>query len=115
MEKCYCVNLTGMGDVECFLVDKEVYDWIVCGQMTGRGQESEWEDQDCPESVQKRIGRTVFVTIGSLDNDRALQAQEARLLVDGKESPCFLSEGEALVYVGEKGLSVEDTYHGCLY
>lgn len=110
----YMIHLTGQGDVDIALVDRETFEWVTSKQQ-GRpagDTSSGWIDQSVPASVKARLPRDaqrVQLTIGSWENDRALTAT----LLRGVKR--FTEMREALAHIREHKLKVVDTYEGYIY
>lgn len=120
MASVYLIVLTGQGDVEVKVVDKETFDWVTSTnpgrREIGDARGSSWIDALVPESQKPKIlkeygreGREVRLTSGSWQNDRMISARPA----DGYESYDRLAD--ALKAVKKAGDEVEDTVEGCIY
>jgi hypothetical protein len=117
-QKAYLVNLSGQGDYYTFLVDKDTFDWILCNKKTGRNGHS-WIDKDVPLAIESRIvaetGNEITVTSGSLDNDRAIHAMAAPMIVSGEISPVLFSQEKITAYIKKNALEIVDEFDGCIY
>jgi hypothetical protein len=113
--KLYLLNLSGPGDTELKLVDKETWDWIFSpwpfiGTKTRSGT-----DPYTPEGVKARMENSddVHITRGSWENDRALQAPAA--VFNGQEIHWFGSIKGLNKFMKDNDIEIEDEYEGCLY
>jgi hypothetical protein len=118
--EAYSVTLTGQGDIFAFFVDKEVFEWITGGKESGRNNQSSWLDQDIPFSAKERIEvingvDEIEVTCGSLDNDRALHAMSATLILNGKETSKMDSVNELFNFAHKNNIMIIDEYVGNIY
>ena len=115
----YCIHLTGQGDTEIKLVSKAVWDWINSRDL-GRpegGAGSHWIDQLVPKEVTEYHARegnyeAIYITIGSFDNDRALNATPIK--VAGREAN-FFHIAELINFCRIHDIDIIDTYEGCIY
>ena len=132
MNGVYMLVLTGQGDTDVKLVNKETWDWVMnadLGQSPDDRGESEWNDISVPANVKKAIwdglsnsekawyghnldNFEVNVTAGSYNNDRALLAPP--LKIDGV-SGRFSSLTEAFNWVKKHDLNIVGECHGCIY
>lgn len=94
----YIVSLSGVKDEDIRVVGQSTWDWIHSEHV---GEGSSWPEVD-PVSC-----KTVNVTCGSPDNDRAIQCEA---LKDG-----FHDVVSALTYLRSTGLRYAGTYKGCIY
>lgn len=112
-QKLYALVLTGQGDTDIKLVEKDVWDWIMGAKPK----------QKVPKSVldklrehQMREGYEEFeepyITPGSPVNDAALYAPAA--IVDGKDCQ-FFSVSEYTKFVKKHDIDIVDDFEGCIY
>lgn len=117
------VSLHGQGDAEIAFVDKVTFDWINSPRPVGLFKNHYMQD-NVPSEVMARIMKqrelddndTVgfTVTIGSCENDRAMEAVELPIIVDGLDCR-FDSVGEAINFASEHGLRIASSFDGCIY
>lgn len=108
----FLVVLSGGGDTEVKIVSKPVWDWILT-EDDFQGEDS-IQDTPPPEVIQEMIEEngedsdcTVFVTSGSPDNDRALNAPAP--------NRSFFSMKEALQYIKRNNIEIVEEYEGYIY
>lgn len=114
----YLVVLSGQGDLEIKIVDKETFDWINSEPVFKKGQNSVEEKVPLSQVAARRraYGKSsdvdmehICVSRGSPDNDRALC--------------CFTileysqvdSVKAAIAQIKKKGHKLVDEYHGGIY
>lgn len=110
----YLLVMQGQGDTHVKLVTKPIWDWVFSGLEDGRPDGKHgWYDHATPLSVQSSLGDYAFVTSGSLDNDRALQAAGADVPYDeyGDSDEPEL----ARAWATKNGHHIVNTWHGCIY
>lgn len=121
----FLIVLEGQGDVYVVLCTREYFDWINLEGTPGRkGHESSWDDTAAPQPLKDAFIKSEDwgddpppegpgVTVGSLDNDRALHVCAFADELPDIES--FDSAKEALRHVREKGFVLVDQYNGYIY
>lgn len=107
MTKMFLISLSGQGDVDLKLVTKEVWDWILTpfnGKSSGYSEVVPKEVQD---EMIKHNGSVdeVFVSIGSYENDRALQAPGIS----------FWGHKELIEYVKNNNIEIVEEFEGYIY
>ena len=109
-KKMYLINLSGGGDTTKSLVTEDVWNWINSGYNSDKS--SYYEDLSEPIKEQMKLHNkyapncsSIMVTIGSYDNDRAIQAP-------GIE---FSSTKELMKYIKENDIEIVEEYEGCIY
>lgn len=107
-KKMYLINLSGGGDTTKSLVTEDVWNWINSDYNSDKS--SYYEDLSEPIKEQMRLHKndncsSIMVTIGSYDNDRAIQAP-------GIE---FRSTKELIKYLKENDIEIVEEYEGCIY
>lgn len=115
----YIVYLSGNGDVDIKVVDKETYDWInnnEKGLPPGKKNPSGWKDSLVPQSqlvlMKEQDGNDFehpIVTSGSYQNDRALYA------VSTRGYTTYSNLKKAMDGITEKGDVLIETYSGLIY
>ncbi len=111
MKKLHLVTLSGGGDVYHKLVGPKTFEFISSEWSSPDGSNS--YDEIIPEEVKEEIqclsGETsddsIHITIGSFDNDRAIQ-------LDGKD---FDSATQAVKWAVKSGVELGEEYDGCVY
>lgn len=127
--KAYSIVLTGQGDTQIYIVDKEVWDWVN-SPISGKpdGHVSSWVDQLVPQKVidyhrkeEQKLADfnnrqpefcDILITAGSWDNDRALNA--IPITIDGEEA-LFFSVKELANFCREHDIEIVDSYEGYIY
>ena len=125
----YVVNLSGQGDTDIKIVDKETFEWIISEDLGRPDGKTGWDDKTCPNSVRKRMwdemdlseqkdyggfeGFYPYITIGSVHNDRALYAP-AMKTIEGNDLS-FHDTASYTNYVTRNALHVEDSFEGYIY
>ena len=113
----YMIMTTGQGDTFVKLVDKETWDWIFSPWAPPQAEMSAYQDTACPPSVVARWRKEQtnveedefpYITHGSYENDRALQAQPVY-------GTTFFSAGLAIKYIARHNCKVVDSYEGYIY
>ena len=114
MQEVYMIYLSGQGDVDIKLVDKETFDWLSAPSGQPKPFESSWEDPNVPAAVKERIfkdlpddEREIRITFGSWHNDRAIFAQSVYGDFDDLTS--------AIQFIQERGYKLVDTFEGGIY
>lgn len=103
----YLVNLVGQGDQFITLVTEDVWNWILSPYESTKSGYNE----TLPEAVKKEMlihhkkAEDVFVSRGSYENDRAIQAP----------GYSFDTIKEAMTYIRDNNLVLEEEFSGCLY
>lgn len=117
-DKMYLIVLNGGGDTSVTIVNEAVWDWIGLpyDPESAVGDAGEYayyekvpeavlleaEKQDCEPFSD---GVELHITSGSWENDRALAAPGI----------AFWDLAEALQYLKEENIVIEDTFEGCIY
>jgi hypothetical protein len=119
----YLLVMEGQGDTSVKLVTPVIWEWVHSGATTGRQRnasghlDSGWYDGDTPASVEaflKATGQPLpFVTCGSLDNDRALQAVGEDVLYDEYSGDEAVENAED--YARDHGYTIVDRELWCIY
>ena len=117
--KLYMLTLSGQGDTEVKLVDKETWDWINEAPSYFKGKSRQTSVHQCPASILERIRKAQedpeyvpCITIGSPDNDAALLSPAVE--IDGEEAS-FFSMAAAMKFIRTHDIEIEDSYEGCIY
>lgn len=116
----YLLILSGQGDLEIKVVDKETYEWVTSsdlGRPQGYVNKYSWEDQLVPASqIAKRKEDQgedyypVSLSFGSWDNDRAIAAMP----IDGYAHH-YSSVLALIEQINHRGDYIADEYVGCIY
>jgi len=114
MGKYYMITCIGQGDTEITIVDQETWDWIFSPwPKTLKGKNS--GEDIVPKAVLKKMRKWYEddsfkpeITIGSYENDRALQAPS----VNGEK---FYSMKDALKFIKDKKIKIADSHEGYIY
>lgn len=107
MTKMFLISLSGQGDVDLKLVTQEVWDWILT-PFNGKGSSySEVAPKEVQDEMIKHNGKVydVSVTIGSYENDRALQAPGIS----------FWGHKELIEYVKNNNIEIVEEFEGYIY
>lgn len=120
----YIVHLAGQGDTEIKFVDKETWEWINSsnlGQSNEDKGKTSWCDVSCPESIRKpmieegiidNINEFPVITIGSLQNDRALLAPP--MLIDNKRRT-FWNHESFIEFLKDNEFEILGEFEGYIY
>jgi hypothetical protein len=101
----YLIILNGQGDTDVILAEAAAQSWITGpAPRFSRGAVKE-KIPATVISTHKVGSKTIEITIGSYENDRALQCPGDH----------FGSVKDALEFVKKNGHNVVDEYHGCIY
>lgn len=125
----YLLSMSGMGDVDLRLVDKETWDWIHLPHPNFPDGKYSMDDPVVPDVVKQNLFKACFskdrfddeparwedvtinVTTGSCENDRMLQAYG----YVGDTQCQFFSIKELNKFVKENGIEIVDEIEGCIY
>ena len=107
MTKMFLISLSGQGDTDLKLVTQEVWDWVLT-PFNGKGSGyTETVPKAVQEEMMKHNGEVyeVNVTIGSYENDRALQAPGVS----------FRTHKELIEYVKKNSVEIVEEFDGYIY
>ena len=107
----YLVNLSGQGDTFYTLVDQETWDWI--NGPWPLGNERSGIDPTIPASIKDRLDGEGYITRGSWQNDRALQAPHA--IFNGVEIKTFYSVKDLYAFMKDNDIEIVEEYEGYIY
>lgn len=125
-KQLYLISLSGGGDDQKKLVDKETWDWINSPRPNFGDTNSFYELDTIPASTRERLVKQhdenkwegdgdfdgVMVTTGSCENDRALAAPGIE--IDGEEAS-FYSYKELRTFCKKHDVEIVDEFSGCIY
>jgi hypothetical protein len=115
----YLISLSGQGDQDYKVVDKETFDWICSsnkGKPKGEEKESGWYDTTVPQSQIELLNQDgdandsqVYLTSGSYQNDRALFCASL------PQYDSIYSIKELMSKLKENGDTLVDEWEGYIY
>lgn len=124
----YLLTLTGQGDTEIKIVDKETFDWIFISPF-GDSWVGNNEDRSCPLFIRERKYTLYYdelkndyssvdefypeLAYSSYENDKAIWAPG--LIGEKGEELYFFSTKEAYEYIYKNKLNIVDEYTGYIY
>ena len=113
--KVYSLTLSGGGDTNYDVVDKETWDWIFSGKQ-GRpvgNTSASWIDQTVPPSILARLKKQsdengdkfegVNLTSGSWENDRMLQAPTLETFYSLKDLTAWIKKHRHVIVDSAEG------------
>ena len=101
----FLIVLEGQGDVDVGLVNQETWNWIHSDYKSEDNSYKEDIPQSILDTYDDNYGTKINVSIGSFDNDRALQSPKIS----------FSSIKDAMSYIQENNCKLVDEFFGCIY
>jgi hypothetical protein len=118
--KLYLLNLSGGGDTQLTLVDKETWEWIGSPWPFGANSDG-GVDPNTPTRI-TTIRETddpgngdVFITSGSWENDRALVASLCGAEFNGQPIETFRTVKALNKFMKDNDIEIEEEYEGYIY